>query len=71
MNKFSLQILKPYPLARYIIKYEREYYNKFSPYESTAVYKRVYKSSEIVSERVVDYRYVLRNSVGKFLCYYF
>ena len=69
MNRFQLQTIKMYPIAKYVIKYEKEYFKDFydKRIEQVLTYKRIYKLSDILEEKIVDVHYVFRNCHGKIL----
>ena len=67
MNKFQLQKIRLYPIGKYVIKYEKEYFKDAYDLniEQVFTYKRIYKMSKVLEERVIDMRYLIKNSSGK------
>lgn len=70
MNRYPIQCLRNYPLSPYLLRFEREFYDKHTNLESTIVFKRTYRASKMISEKIIDHRYVLRKKNGDILCFY-
>jgi hypothetical protein len=75
MNRYALQCLKNYPLSKYFIRYEKEYYNKYNQHgldEMEITLKKWYKSpNKVLGEKIVDIQYPFRNSQGYILGYFY
>ncbi len=69
MNKFPLQNIRMYPIAKYIVKYEKEYFkiNDNKNTKKVFTYKRIYKLSELLDEKIIDIRHLVSNANGKII----
>ena len=72
MNRYAVRCCRKYELSRYLLKFEKDYYHDEIEVELT--FKRWYKSclnyEELLSERIKDIQYPLRNLMGKIVGYF-
>ncbi len=75
--RYPLQVLKSYPVSKYFVKYETEYFylNKPVPlYEYEITFIRTYNSdnpNKIISESIDRLDVPIRNSFGFIIGYFF
>jgi hypothetical protein len=70
MNK--LQIMRNYPLSKYYLNKEASYYKDYyDQSEMEIIFLRTYKMKKILSEKILDVKYVIRNSFGKIIYRYY
>jgi hypothetical protein len=75
--RYPLQVLKSYPLSKYFIKYETEYFyrNKLSSlYEYEITFRRTYNSDnpkKILTEFIDRLDVPIRDSFGFIIGYFF
>jgi hypothetical protein len=71
--KYPLQLVKTYPpLCKYLVKYEKEYYyyNRIPVVNEIEItYERVYKQTKLLSQKVMERYFVIRNSLDQIIGY--
>jgi hypothetical protein len=69
MNK--LQLLRHYPISKYrIIKEFSYYHDHYDLSDMEITFLRTYKMDRILSEKIIDVKYVIRNFFGKIIYRY-
>ncbi len=68
--KFPLQKIKPTinNVSKYLTKFEKEFYydDNLKTSGNIILMRRFYKQNQLLSERIIDYRYFIKLSTGFF-----
>ena len=67
----NLQLLRYYPVSKYVIRKEVSYYqDRYDLSDMEITFLRTYKMDRILSEKIIDVKYVIRNFFGKIIYRY-
>jgi hypothetical protein len=67
----NLQLLRYYPVSKYVIRKEVSYYqDRYDLSDMEITFLRTYKMDKMLYEKILDVKYVIRNSFGKIIYRY-